>query len=89
MKHKKYLYQLYGVQPSILYTYSLQSLTASQKVMFARAIKKFKNIERLSNHVVLVPISLSSDFADFLLHWNIDVDAREYALLPLLRKEEL
>lgn len=87
-KHQKYLYQMYHVQPSVLYTYSLQSLTASQKVMFARAIKIFKGVKRLSNHVVLVPVSLSSEFADFLRHWNIDIDAQEYALLPLLRKEE-
>ena len=88
VKHKKYLYQLYHVQPSVLYTYSLQSLTASKKVMFARAIKHFKGVERLSNHVVLVPMSLSSDFADFLRTWNLDIDAREYGLIPLLRKEE-
>lgn len=88
LKHRKYLYQLYRVQPSVLYTYSLQSLTASQKVMFARAIKNFKGIERLSNHVVLVPYALSSGFGDFLKYWNIDFDTREYALLPLLRKEE-
>ena len=87
VRDESYLYQSYGVQPSVLYTYSLQSLSASKKVMFARAIKKFKGMERLSNHVVLVPMSLSCEFADFLLHWNIDIDAKEYALLPLLRKE--
>ncbi len=88
VKHQKYLYEIYHVQPSVLYTYSLQALTASEKVMFARAIKTFKGIERLSNHVVLVPLSISSDFADFLRKWNIDIDTREYGLMPLLRKEE-
>ncbi|MBI5797498.1 nucleotidyltransferase domain-containing protein [Candidatus Woesearchaeota archaeon] len=89
LKHQKYLYQLYHVQPSVLYTYSLLSLRPSQKVMFARAIKQFKGIERLSNHVVLVPISISSQFTDFLKHWNIDIDTREYGLIPLLRKGDI
>ncbi len=89
VKHQKYLYELYRVQPSVLYSYSLQSLTASQKVMFARAIKNIKGIERLSNHVVLVPMSSSSEFADFLRKWNLDIDAKEYGLIPLLRKEDI
>ena len=70
VKYGKYLHELYQVQPSVLYSYSLQGLNASQKVMF-------------------VPLSLSSEFADFLKHWNLDIDAKEYGLMPLLRKEEL
>ena len=53
------------------------------------AIKNFKNIERLSNKVILVPVNLSGEFADFLRNWNIDIDAQEYGLLPLLRKEQV
>jgi predicted nucleotidyltransferase len=89
VKHNKYLYQLHGIDPVLLYKYSLKDLTASKKVMFDRAIKKFTHITKLSNRVVLVPIAHSDEFADFLRYWNIDIDAQEYGLLPFMRKEEL
>ena len=56
--------------------------------MFDRAIKNYKGVEKLSNRVILVPINLSSDFNDFLKNWDIDLESREYHLLPLVRKEE-
>lgn len=86
--HEKYVYELYGIRPFILYKYSLKSLTASKKVMFERAIKSFQTVKKLSNRVVLVPINISGEFSDFLKSWNIDIDAEEYGLLPLVRKEE-
>jgi predicted nucleotidyltransferase len=89
IKHNKYLHQLYGIKPVILYFYSLKQLPISKKVMFERALKNFKNIEKLSNRVVLVPIQYSGEFSDLLRYWDIDVEAKEYALLPLVRKEEL
>lgn len=88
VKHNKYLFEVYRIKPVVLYKYSLKQLPISKKVMFERAIKNFKNIERLSNRVILVPVNLSGEFADFLRNWNIDIDAQEYGLLPLLRKEE-
>ena len=89
VKHMKYLSEIYNIKPSVLYQYSLKSLSQSKKVMFDRAIKNFKEIERLSNRVILVPINRSSDFNDFLAHWDIDFESKEYHLLPLLRKEEI
>ena len=89
VKHNDYLFNKYGIKPIVLYKYSLKSLSNSKKVMFERAIKNFKNIERLSNRVVLVPIQISSDFSDFLRNWEIDIDSQEYNLLPLVRKEEI
>lgn len=85
--HEKYLFELYGIRPFVLYKYSLKSLTASKKVMFERAIKSFPTAKRLSNRVILVPISITGEFSDFLKQWNIDVDTEEYGLLPLMRKE--
>ena len=87
IKHNKYLYDVYRIQPVILYKYELKQLTPSKKVMFERAIKNFKGIEKLSNRVVLVPIAISGEFADFLKTWNIDIETREYGLLPFVRKE--
>ena len=88
VKHQHYLYEKLGIKPVLLYKYSLKPLGASKKVMFERAINNFKNVERLSNRVVLVPIKISGEFSDFLKSWDIDLEAQEYGLLPLVRKEE-
>ena len=88
IKHNKYLFEVYKIKPVVLFKYGLKQLPVSKKVMFERAIKNFKNIEKLSNRVVLVPIKLAGEFSYFLRNWNIDIDAQEYELLPLLRKEE-
>jgi predicted nucleotidyltransferase len=88
VKHNKYLHQIYGIRPVTLFKYSLKELTPSKKVMFERAIKTIKGITKLSNRVVLVPINQGDEFSDFLRYWNIDIDASEYGLLPLVRKEE-
>jgi len=88
VRHGKPLRELYGIKPAVLYKYSLKELTNSKKVMFERAIKDF-DAEKLSNRVVLVPIGQSSEFEQFLRHWGLDIDAQEYHLMPLLRKEEL
>ena len=87
IRHDKYLHEIYRIQPIMLYKYELKQLTPSKKVMFERAIKNFKEIEKLSNRVVLVPISISGEFSAFLKNWNIDIEAKEYGLLPLVRKE--
>jgi len=86
VKHNKYLHEIFRIDPVVLYKYSLKDLTNSKKVMFERALKNFKNIEKLSNRVVLVPVSTSSEFEDLLRYWNIDIDSKEYHLLPLVRK---
>ena len=88
VKHCSYLKDLYGLKPVVLYKYDLRSLTPSQKVLFSRGLKNFKNIEKLSNRVVLVPTSTSGEFESFLRLWKLDLDAREYSLLPLVRHEE-
>lgn len=87
IKHDKYLHEVYRIQPVVLYKYELKQLTPSKKVMFERAIKNFKEIEKLSNRVVLVPITLSGEFSAFLRNWDIDIETKEYGLLPLVRKE--
>lgn len=88
VKHNNYLHELYKIKPVVLYKYSLKKISVSKKVMFERAIKNFEGIERISNRVILVPINTSEKFNEFLRLWNIDLDSREYGLLPLVRKEE-
>lgn len=88
VKHQQYLYEKQGIKPVVLYKYSLKPLGASKKVMFERALKNFKGVERLSNRVILVPIKISGEFSDFLKNWDIDLESQEYGLLPLVRKGE-
>lgn len=88
VKHNTYLYEMYGIKPVVLYKYSLKEMTISKKVMFERALKNFKGIEKLSNRVVLVPIGISENFNEFLREWGIELSSQEYGLLPLVRKEE-
>ena len=85
VKQNKYLFEVYGIKPVVLFKYSLKKLSVSKKVMFERAIKSFKKIEKLSNRVVLVPIDISGEFSSFLKNWDIDIDSKEYGLLPLVR----
>lgn len=89
VKHNDYLHNIYRLKPANLYKYSLKGLTSSKKVMFDRAIKTFKGINKLSNRVVIVPVELSGEFSDFLRGYNIDIESEEYYLLPLVRKEDL
>lgn len=87
VKKNAYLHDLYNIKPVKLYKYNLKQLTSSKKVMFERAIKSIGHIKRLSNSVILVPIEHSSQFEDFLRHWQLDIETEEYELLPLMRKE--
>ncbi len=88
VKHDSYLSDLYKLKPMVLFKYDLRRLTASHKVLFSRGLSKFKGIEKIANRVVLVPTSMSGEFESFLRHWKIDLDSREYSLLPLVRHEE-
>ncbi len=88
VKHNSYLSELYKLRPVVLYKYDLRRLTPSQKVLFSRGLKNFKTIEKIANRMVLVPTSISDEFESFLRHWKIDLDAREYSLIPLVRHEE-
>jgi len=89
VRKNDYLHNLYGLKPVKLYKYSLKQLTPSKKVMFERGIKTIKGIKRQSNSVVLVPIEYTGEFEEFLRQWNLDIDTKEYELMPLLRKEEV
>ena len=89
VKHDCFLHQLYKIEPLVLYKYSLKQLSVSKKVMFERALKNFTGIQRLSNRVILVPIPKAEEFNDLLKTWDLDFDAQEYGLLPLMRKGDI
>jgi len=90
IKKEKYLHELYHLQPKVLYKYSLQKLTAVQKVQFERGIKMILKTQGtfLTRSVVLIPLSLKNRMIEFLKSWNIYYECQEYELLPLQRKEE-
>jgi len=88
VKHERYLHELYNITPVTLFRYSLASLTPSQKVMFHRGLKQFQSSKRLANNVILVTVEESERFTEFLRRWDLDIETKEYALMPLLRKAE-
>ncbi len=57
--------------------------------MFGRGFKKIRVNQRLGNDVVLVPITHLEEFRYFLKRWDIEFDARDYGLLPFVRKSDL
>ncbi len=89
VKKNKYIYDDLNLSPVKLFKYSLKTLSQSKKVMFERGLKSIDGINRISNRVILVPMSKSKEFEEFLLYWDLDIDSQEYELMPLLRKEQL
>lgn len=87
----KFFFELYKIEPVVLYKYSLEKLTNVQKVQFERGIKQILGDKGtyLTRSVVVVPIDLKNRFMDFLKTWNIYYECKEYELLPVIRKEEL
>ncbi|MFQ5474703.1 MAG: hypothetical protein ACE5DM_02600 [Candidatus Nanoarchaeia archaeon] len=44
---------------------------------------------KLNGKQAMECVDTSGAFRDLLVRWNIDIDAEEYFLLPLVLKEEL
>jgi len=91
IRKNKYLSEMYGIKPSVIFKYSLSKLNPVQKVQFARGISKVISDKGviLTRSVVLMPIQLKNEMIDFLKNWDVYYESREYDLLPALRKEEL
>ena len=91
VKKNKFFFELYKIEPVVLYKYSLEKLTNVQKVQFERGIKQILGDKGtyLTRSVVVVPIDLKNRFMDFLKTWDIYYECKEYELLPVIRKEEL
>jgi predicted nucleotidyltransferase len=92
VKKNKFLFELYKIEPMVLYKYSLKKLTPVQKVQFTRGFKEvLKNMRAkvLSRSIVLVPIDRKAEFDDFLNTWSLTYETQNYELFPILRKGEL
>jgi len=92
IKKNKFLFDLYKLQPQVLYKYSLKKLNPVQKVQFTRGIKKILKDTKakiLSRSIVLVPINKKIEFDEFLNTWKLSYETQSYELFPILRKGEL
>lgn len=90
IRKNKFLYEIYNVKPLVMYKYNLKSLTNVQKVQFSRGLNrtlKDMNGVKLSRVIVLIPISFSERFEEFLKIWNIKYETRKYELMSELIKD--
>ncbi len=92
VKQEKFLFEIYKLEPMVLYKYSLTKLNPVQKVQFSRGLKsvlKDTAGKILSRSIVLVPMQDKIKFDEFLSTWNLTYEAQSYELFPIMRKEEL
>lgn len=92
VRKNKFLFEIYRLEPVVLYKYSLKKLKPVQKVQFTRGIKiilKDTKGKFLSRTVVLVPLSKKIEFDEFLSTWNLFYETQSYELFPILRKGEI
>lgn len=92
IRKNKFLFEIYNLEPVVLYRYSLTKLNPTQKVQFARGMKNILKDTAgriLSRSVVLVPMKNKVQFDEFLSTWNLTYEAQSYELFPILRKGEL
>lgn len=88
----KFLFEIYKLEPVILYKYSLKKLDAVKKVQFSRGVKRILKDTKariLSRSIVLVPINKKVEFDEFLSTWNLTYETQSYELFPILRKGEI
>lgn len=72
------------IRPMRLYAYDLKHLNKSKKTLFGIALKKtLKKIkgEKISVGAVLVPISQTSYFEDFLEVWGMKYKTKEWTVI--------
>ena len=92
VRKNKFLFEIYKIEPVVLYKYSLVKLTPVQKVQFTRGLKevlKGTKAKILSRSIVLVPLNKRVEFDEFLSTWNLSYETQNYELFPILRKGEL
>ena len=92
IRKKKFLFEIYKIEPVVLYKYSLKKLSLVQKVQFTRGFKhilKDTKAKILSRSIVLVPLNKRMEFDEFLSNWDLVYETQNYELFPILRKGEL
>ena len=92
VRQNKFLFEIYKLEPVVLYKYSLKKLNPVQKVQFTRGLKKIladTKARILSRSIVLAPINKKIEFDEFLSTWNLTYESQSFELFPMLRKGEL
>jgi predicted nucleotidyltransferase len=92
VKKNEFISKLHKIEPVTLFKYSLKKFTPVQKVQFTRGLKsiiKETNGKKLMRTVVILPLTKSQEFEDFLRTWNISFETMSYDMLPRLRKEDI
>ena len=92
VRKNKFLFEMYKLQPVVLYKYSLKKLDAVKKVQFTRGFKKILEDTKakiLSRSIVLVPLNKKIEFDEFLSTWNLTYETQSFELFPILRKSEI
>ncbi len=87
----KFLHEIYGIEPSVLFKYGLKSLDRVKKVQFARGLNEIlKDTKgtRLLRTIVLIPLKNSLRFEDFLKTWGLEYETKRYELLPEIQKQK-
>lgn len=87
----KFLHEIYGIEPCVLFKYGLKSLDRIKKVQFDRGLNEIlKDAKgtRLLRTIVLIPLKNSLRFEDFLKTWKLEYEARRYELLPEMQKQK-
>lgn len=84
IKKDDYLRNILNTRPMRIYSYDLKHLNRSQKTLFGLSLKKTLNKlkgEKVSNGAVLIPISQSSYFEDFLNAWSMKYKTKEWTVI--------
>jgi hypothetical protein len=84
-KHGKILYSLFGLEKQLLMTYSLESLSHSQKTMFGYALKGRGsengilgelNGEIVGRNSLSLPLKGAESLKSFMAYWKVEFSMR-------------
>jgi len=84
IKKNDFLKNILKIKPMRVYSYDLKHLNKSKKTLFGMALKKtLKKIkgDKLSIGAVLIPISQTSYFEDFLEVWEMKYKTKEWTVI--------
>lgn len=85
VKKNKYLIDLMKIKSMILYNYDLKKLNHSKKTLFNRAFRNELKVTggiSVSRGAVMIPISQTSEFEEFLDRWD-KVKTKKWRILIL------
>lgn len=80
VKEYKFLPEKFHIRRKVLYTFNLDGLIQTKKVMFNKALRfiiKNTGSEKTGKGSVLVPIKSTAEFNDFFSHWKRKIRKKE------------